>query len=91
MKDLQIRRHTPSRATNLSQQNRWRDTDWFKHAAHIKLVIGLNKSRVAPFFAVPRQVDRKGSRLETIFIPIGGPKANAKLVNSYDRSSASSG
>ena len=24
---------------------------------------------------------RKGSRLETIFIPVGGPKAHAKLVN----------
>jgi hypothetical protein len=71
------RHQTPSRATNPFQQNGWRDTDWFKHAAQTKLVIGLNKSRVAPVFAVPRQVHRKGSRLETIFISIGGPQAHA--------------
>jgi hypothetical protein len=44
-----------------SQQDGWRDTDWFKHASQTKLVIGLNKSRVAPVFAVPRQFDRKAS------------------------------
>ena len=35
------------------------NTDWFKYASQTKLVIGLNSSRVAPVFAVPRQFDRK--------------------------------
>jgi hypothetical protein len=34
-----------------------------------------------PVFAVPRQFDRKRSKLDEIFIPIGGPKAHAKLVS----------
>jgi hypothetical protein len=54
----------------------WRDTDWFKHASQAKLYHGLNCSRVVPAFAVPRQFHRKGSRPETIFIPLGGPKAH---------------
>jgi hypothetical protein len=37
---------------------------------------GLNCSRVVPAFAVPRQFNRKGSRLYTIFIPMGGPQAH---------------
>ncbi len=44
-----------------SQQDGWRDTDWFKHASQTKLGNGLNSSRVAPVFAVPRQFDRKSS------------------------------
>jgi len=44
-----------------SQRDGWRDTDWFKHASQTKLVIGLNSSRVAPVFAVPRRFDRKAS------------------------------
>jgi hypothetical protein len=44
-----------------SQRNGWRDTDWFKHASQTKLGNGLNSSRVAPVFAVPRQFDRKAS------------------------------
>src|SRR5258706_4637861 len=43
-----------------SQRDGWRDTGWFKHASQTILVIGLNKSRVAPVFAVPRQFNRKG-------------------------------
>jgi hypothetical protein len=44
-----------------SQQDGWRDTDWFKYASQTKFFIGLNSSRVAPVFAVPRQFDRKAS------------------------------
>jgi hypothetical protein len=43
-----------------SQRERWRDTDWFKQASQTKLGNDLDKSRVAPVFAVPRQFDRKG-------------------------------
>jgi hypothetical protein len=67
------RHQTPSRATNPPQRDGWRDTDWFKHATQTKLFLGINKSRVVPVFAVPRHVDPKVSRLESIFISIGGP------------------
>jgi hypothetical protein len=44
-----------------SQRDRWRNTDWFKNASQTKLGNGLNSSRVAPVFAVPRQFDRRAS------------------------------
>jgi len=70
-KDIRRRHVLPNRPTG-----GWRDTDWFNHASRAKLYHGLNCSRVVPAFAVPRQFNRKGSRLQTIFIPMGGPQAH---------------
>jgi quinol monooxygenase YgiN len=43
--------YTPSRAT-IPHREGWRDTDWFKRAIPVKLIAGLNSSRVLTTFAV---------------------------------------
>jgi hypothetical protein len=45
-----------------------------------QLYHGLNCSRVVTAFTVPRKFDRKRSRLETIFIPMGGPEAHVNSI-----------
>jgi hypothetical protein len=69
-----------------SQRDGWRDTDCFKHASQTKLGNGVNSSRVAPVFAVPRQFDSQApgsTRFSSLWVghrPMRNPETNPTAI-----------